>query len=319
MFQNLFSHSIVANMNESTELWLKSSHASQRLGVSDETLRRWSDKNLIHYIRTPTGQRLYNVNSVIQPNLKHQRQKTDVIYSRVSSSHQKKAGDLDRQRKQLESKYPNHTSISDVGSGLNFHRPGLKRILDLAFQGNLGEVVVAHRDRLCRFAFDLLQHILEHFGAKITVESELDRTPESELAEDLLAVVSVFSARFNGMRRYHKRRDEQEDNQDDESQIDANEQAEDHSEAVDGNDQVSVQPSKPSRKRKASQVGVSETETSDTDRPKSAKRKRLAKADTERSETIGDKATVGSIQHELCQNQQESISSQIQEQKDEQN
>lgn len=306
-------------MNEQPELWLKSSHASQRLGVSDETLRRWSDKNLIHYIRTPTGQRLYNVNSVIQSNLKHQRQKTDVIYSRVSSSHQKKASDLDRQRKQLESKYPNHTSISDVGSGLNFHRPGLNRILDLAFQGNLGEVVVAHRDRLCRFAFDLLQHILEHFGAKITVESELDRTLESELAEDLLAVVSVFSARFNGMRRYHKHRDEQESDQDDESQTDANKQTEGHSPTVDGNNQVPLQQSKPSRKRKASQAGVSETEANDTEGRNPAKRKRMAKGDTKCSKAIGYQTTVGCIQDELCQNEEQRISSAIQEQKDEQN
>lgn len=299
-------------MNEQPELWLKSSHASDRLGVSDETLRRWADRNLIHYIRTPTGQRLYDVNSVIRPSSKHERQKTNVIYSRVSSSHQKKAGDLDRQREQLQAKYPNHTSISDVGSGLNFHRPGLKRILDLAFQGNLGEVVVAHRDRLCRFAFDLLQYILEHFGAKITVESELDRTPESELAEDLLAVVAVFSARYNGMRRYRKQRHEAAEV--DEAEIASDREPEADTPTVDGNGPIPIQQSKPGRKRKASEIGLSEAATNGSDGRNPAKRKRMAKSNSKCGETNSDQTALGSIQDQLRQEKEGIVSSSIQEQ-----
>lgn len=146
------------------------------------------------------------------------------------------------------------------------------------------------------------------------MESELDKTPESELAEDLLAVVSVFSARFNGMRRYHKRT---QDDQDDEGEAVPNSESEKHIEAMDGNSPIPLQQGKSSRKRKASHLRVSETTSDNIEGRKPAKRKRVAKTDTERSETNRNQTVIGGLQHELCQ--QEEVRSQIQEQKVEQN
>jgi excisionase family DNA binding protein len=196
--------------------YVKPKEACKRLGVSDETLRRWADKGKINAIRSPSNFRLYDIETFLYPNGREEREKKrDIVYCRVSSEKQKKAGDLDRQKEYLGSKYPEHEIVTDTGSGINFKRPGLRRILRLVFEGNVREIVVAHRDRLCRFAFELLEWICERHGTKITVENKMDETPESELAQDLLSIITIFSCRNNGMRRYKKRlRDESHEDKD---------------------------------------------------------------------------------------------------------
>ena len=81
----------------------------------------------------------------------NQETKKGIIYARVSSSHQKAAGDLQRQIDDLKAVYPEHEIISDVGSGLNFKRIGFKTLLERVHKGTVSEVVVRHKDRLCRY------------------------------------------------------------------------------------------------------------------------------------------------------------------------
>ena len=126
------------------------------------------------------------------------------IYARVST--RKQLDDLDAQIATLKARYPDHVVFSDCASGLNFKRKGLLSLLQLAFAGRLQFVRVAHRDRLCRFAFDLLEHVLREHGATIHVEaSDLPATAERELAEDVLAVITVFGARLHGARSAGRR------------------------------------------------------------------------------------------------------------------
>jgi predicted site-specific integrase-resolvase len=60
-------------------------------------------------------------------------------------------------------------------------------------RGAISECVVTNKDRLCRFAFDLLTHIFDFHGTKITVINQ-DMKPEidstTELAEDLIAITT---------------------------------------------------------------------------------------------------------------------------------
>ena len=102
--------------------------------------------------------------------------------------------------------YPEHRIISDVGSGINFKRKGLCRLLELACKGHISEVVVAYRDRLCRFAFELIERVLQMHQVRLVVLNEsLDGSQQSELVEDLLAIINVFSCRVNGRRKYKLR------------------------------------------------------------------------------------------------------------------
>ena len=105
----------------------------------------------------------------------------------------------------MQHRFPSHQIIRDIGSGINFKRKGLLQILDLAYRGALEEVVVAHRDRLCRFAFDLVEWLLRERGVRLVVLDPTDASsPSAELADDLLAIVQVFSCRVNGRRKYRR-------------------------------------------------------------------------------------------------------------------
>jgi predicted site-specific integrase-resolvase len=177
-------------------MYLPSRKASKYLGVHPNTLRHWADTNKIKFIRNPAGQRLYDVAS-LEP---EPQSKLQYCYCRVSSYKQK--DDLQRQISFLKEKYPNHTIVSDIGSGLNFKRKGLLSILEQASLGNIQEVVVAHRDRLARFGFDLIRWLLEKNGGRILVLDNLTLSPEKELVTDIISILTVFSCRIHGLRKY---------------------------------------------------------------------------------------------------------------------
>jgi hypothetical protein len=110
---------------------------------------------------------------------------------------------MERQVAHMQEKYPEHHIIKDVGSGINWKRKGLITILQGTFQGRIKEVVVAHRDRLTRFGYELLDYIFKYHRVKLVVLDEgIYKSPEQELAEDLLAITHIFSCRQMGKRRY---------------------------------------------------------------------------------------------------------------------
>ena len=192
--------------------------AAPRFGVGCRTLIKWADAGRLHSVRPSglAGKRLYDVDAFFstrseaeQPDMERC---VDVVYARVST--RKQLDDLQSQAGRPAAQHPSARVIRDIGSGLNFKRKGLLSLLDLAFERRLRTVHIAHRDRLCRFAFDLVQHILRKHGAEITVDAHgaeaATLSPESELVEDVLSVVTVFGARIHG-RRSAGRRNRQRD------------------------------------------------------------------------------------------------------------
>jgi predicted site-specific integrase-resolvase len=156
----------------------------------------------IKTIRGGGNQRLYNVKSFINPKIEEEEEstKTKYIYCRVSSHKQK--NDLTRQINSLQEKYPNHTVVKEIASGINFKRKILNRILEESYRGLVEEIVVAHKDRLCRIAWDHFEWLFQLYGVTLIIDSdeELHHSPESELAEDLMSIVHVFSCRHYGQR-----------------------------------------------------------------------------------------------------------------------
>lgn len=177
-----------------------SREAAKQLGVHPNTLRRWANSGQIKAVKTQAGQRLYDVESFVGNQLEIG---VGIIYARVSS--RKQEDDLQRQIKFLQRKYPKHELVTDIGSGLNFKRKGLISILERASRGEVKEVVVAHRDRLARFGFELINWIVTQHGGRIVVCDSTTNSPTEELTKDLLAIITVFSCRIHGLRAYkHK-------------------------------------------------------------------------------------------------------------------
>ena len=186
-----------------TEKYLGGKKASQLLGVHQRTLYQWEEKGWIKTIRTKGGKRLYDVGSYLnEDNDDDDDEKISICYVRVSSNSQK--DDLERQIKYMTKKYPNHTIIKDIGSGINLNRKGLNKIIDLAIDGKIKEVVVAYKDRLARFGYSHIERIIgKYSGGKIKIINKKEnKEPEEELMEDVLQVMNVFVAKMNGMRKY---------------------------------------------------------------------------------------------------------------------
>jgi len=201
------------------EEYVSGQKASELLGVHQRTLYQWDKKKLIETIRTPGGKRLYNVKKYQEQNNKNEsnfkvvnnkeinelyQNRNKIIYARVSSLGQKE--DLERQINFLKNKYPSYKLISDIGSGMNLNRKGLRSIIDKAIKGEVEEIVIVHKDRLCRFGYELIEDIITKYSkGKITILEESEKKePKEELVEDVLQIMNIFVAKMNGMRKYEK-------------------------------------------------------------------------------------------------------------------
>ena len=172
-------------------------HAIKKiLGVSDNTLRSWADAGKINCVVSPGGQRLYEMPRVDDA----PKRRAKVAYARVSTAKQR--GDLKRQTDALRDALPEHEIVTDVASGINWKRKGLRAILERSRDGALEEIAVASRDRLCRFAFELLEYVFGMHGTRIVVLDSDGVSEEQELSDDLLSIVQIFCCRKNGKRRY---------------------------------------------------------------------------------------------------------------------
>lgn len=182
-------------------MYVSPGRAAEHYNVTTNTIRLWADAGKIQVIKTDGGHRRYFIEN--QQDKKKERQK--IIYCRVSGVKQKR--DLERQCQYLRERYPNHELVTDIGSGINFKRTGFLRIMEGVFNQDIGEVVVAHRDRWARIGFELFEWIFQEFESKIIcLDKEVENT-ERELAKDLMEIITVFSARFYGKRSYKNSED----------------------------------------------------------------------------------------------------------------
>ena len=190
-------------MNELDSDYITTQEARRILDVTTQTLRKWDSEGKIRTLRTPSNQRRYHKQDIydIVGRNSDSIKKEQVVYARVSSK--KQMDDLTRQVNFLQSKFPNHVVVTDVGSGINWKRKGIETILERALLGTIDEVVVAHKDRLCRFAFGLFERLFQMCKVRLIVLNVDDnKSTEQELAEDLLSIVHIYSCRNMGRRRY---------------------------------------------------------------------------------------------------------------------
>ena len=188
--------------------FIKIGKAAEILGVSIQTLRRWESLGTISpERRTSGGTRYYDLNKLL--GLKELKNDLTIAYARVSSHDQKQ--DLNRQA-QLLSTYClshgwNHEVIQDLGSGMNYYKKGLKRLLDLILEGKIRRLVLTHKDRLLRFGAELIFALCQARQVEIVIINQGDDVSfEEELAKDVLEIITVFSARLYGARSHKNKK-----------------------------------------------------------------------------------------------------------------
>lgn len=178
--------------------------ASEFLGISIDTLRRWERVGKITSMRTQGGHRRYDKKELIKFKIGDRcENRITIAYCRVSSSDQKE--DLNRQIEQV-SQYCiangyQFRVISDLGSGLNYKKKGLQELIELICSSSIERIVVNYKDRLIRFGFEMIEHLCSIYNVKIEIINLTeDKTYEEELVEDVLSVITVFSAKLYGAR-----------------------------------------------------------------------------------------------------------------------
>jgi predicted site-specific integrase-resolvase len=170
-----------------------------KLGVCKKTLHNWTNEGKIDFIRTEGGWRKYNVDKYLKQNTLDKKIK--VCYCRVSSYDQKE--DLSKQIMYLTNKYPSYEIIKDIGSGINFKRKGLLKLISYAIENKLGEVVVTYEDRLCRIGYDLIEYIFKTYSnATVIIENQEFKPHTQEITEDLIEIITVYSSKIYGSRSY---------------------------------------------------------------------------------------------------------------------
>lgn len=178
---------------------------AERLGISVKTLHRWDESGKLKAKRTLSNHRYYTEDDLaVAKGLQLAPSSRKVIvYCRVSSAKQRQ--ELKNQQLAMEQfclarGLEVDEYILEVGGGMNFKRRQFLSLVIEALEGKVSTLVVAHKDRLCRFGFDLIETLVSRSGTKIIVANQPSLSPHQELVEDLLAIVHCFSCRLYGSR-----------------------------------------------------------------------------------------------------------------------
>ncbi len=168
--------------------------------ISAGSLRLWGDQGQIRIIRTPGGKRLYHktdVFNILGLPLPIPVQK-GIIYTRRSPTEDKTI--MEHQIVTLREQYPQYELITDSGSGINYNRPGLKKLLQQVSTGTISEVVVTHRHQLCRYGIELIEYIFQLHNTKLVVLGEESPIEREEFVDDIFEMCQYFMSKYNNKR-----------------------------------------------------------------------------------------------------------------------
>lgn len=188
---------------------MKPAEFSNRIGVSEQTLRNWDNAGKLVAKRTKGNHRFYTEDDYNEyMGISSKNQKKSYIYARVSTRNQK--DDLENQIDFLR-QYTNAKGIiiddclADIGSGMNYKRKKWNELLDLVMQDKVDNIYVSYKDRFVRFGFEWFEQLCKKHQTNLVVANNEETSPEQEVVADLIAIIHVFSCRVYGLRKYKKR------------------------------------------------------------------------------------------------------------------
>ena len=186
--------------------YYSSKDVTKILGVTAQTLRNWDKEGKLKPSYTKSnGYRYYSEDVILSytQERKTKKEVSVVLYARVSSKEQQ--DDLERQISKLKEyakdKYEKYDVISDIGSGINYEKPGLKRLIEMINKKQVDIIVVLYKDRLLRYGFELVEYFAKLNNVKIEVIDKIDKNQDQELVEDLVQIITVFSCKLQGKRK----------------------------------------------------------------------------------------------------------------------
>ena len=179
------------------------------LGVTAQTLRNWDKENKLKptYVKS-NGYRYYSEESILAYTQERKTKKNlNVIgYTRVYKENEV---ELSKQKenieKYLKERYEHYEIIEDIGSGINYNKPGLLKLIEKINKKEVDVIVVLYKDRLLRFGFELVEHFASLNNVKIEVLDKIDKTQDEELLETLKEIIDDTKDKIKGENKNIKR------------------------------------------------------------------------------------------------------------------
>ena len=179
---------------------------TQILGVTAQTLRNWDKEGKLKPAYTKSnGYRYYSEEDVLSYTKERDTKKERKLVGYVRVSSKKQEDDLNRQKENLES-YLKQTNqeyeiVSDIGSGIDYTKPGLRKLIEKINKKEVDEIVVLYKDRLLRYGFELIEYFAALNNVKIRVLDKINKIEDEELEEDLVQIITDFSCKIQGKRK----------------------------------------------------------------------------------------------------------------------
>lgn len=178
----------------------------QKTGKTTQTPRKLDKNGSLKPAHITKGETRYysqeQLNHFLGLKSKTKLNKKTIGYCRVSSHKQKDY--LERQVENVKTymytKGYQFEIITDIGSGINYNKKGLNKLIDMITNSEIDKIVILYKDRLIRFGYELIENLCEKYGTTIEIIDNTEKTEEQELVEDLIQIVTVFSCRLQGKR-----------------------------------------------------------------------------------------------------------------------
>lgn len=172
-------------------------------GVSIVTIRRMQESGeLIPFHISKGGTRYYSTEQLKYFGYDENKNSKNAIigYCRVSTNSQK--DDLEKQINNIKSymyaKGYSFEIITDIGSGINYSKKGLKELISKICNKEISKIVILYKDRLAGFGFELIEYLCEINNIKIEIIDNSGKSKEEELTDDLIQIITVFANSLYG-------------------------------------------------------------------------------------------------------------------------
>ncbi len=181
--------------------YLTPNQVYKKYGYHPKTLAEWAKEGKIEFIKSPGGHRRYPESAFQKTSNIDEREV--ILYARVSTRSQK--DDLENQIAFLGKHYPNTRLVKDIASGMNWKRKQFIKLMERVAKGEIKTIVVAHKDRLCRFGFEFVEWFCNLNECEIVVINSTKLSPHEELMSDFMSIMHCFSSRLYFLRAYEKK------------------------------------------------------------------------------------------------------------------
>ena len=191
----------------------KITEASEYLGVSINTLKTLANNGKVKSFKTSGEHRRFRQDDLdtYMGVEKEKQEKLTVIYARSTAKQKENLErQKDRLRKYAEAKGYKYMMIDELASGINEKRKGLHKLIKLCFEGKVDRILIEYKDRLARFGYEYLDAIFKNLEITVEIVEAKEQKYEEELAEDIMKILTCYSARYYGRRGGRKKKNAEE-------------------------------------------------------------------------------------------------------------